>query len=134
MMTKHQSISDNKKGQAFEFFIFLFVIAIIIGILVLIFAGISYFFLNKGTSVDYPYSVEHSSIGWDKLWLKDDHTTVYCFDNPSFKDVIEKARSENKKVKVYYQDYVFRGSLCLSGNDEIGTTVITDIEIYEGGE
>lgn len=98
----------------------LFAIPFLIGIL----------FLNKGFSIDYPYNIEKSQF-WNKLWLKDDHTTVYCFDNEDFISIIEKAQRENKKIKVSYQEYVFRGALCTSGSERIGTVVVTDIKIQE---
>jgi len=112
----------NKKGQ-------MGVITIIIVIL-LIFIGfwIYSFFLNKGSSTDYPYNIEKSSF-WNKLWLKDDHTTVYCFDDERFIPIIEQAQKENKKIKVSYQEYLFRGTLCSSGSENIGTVVITNIEV-----
>lgn len=88
-------------------------------------------FFNSGTSTDFAYSIENTKVGWYKLWLKDDHTNVYCFDNNNFLPIIKEAQEKNKKVAVSYQDYWIRGSLCSSGNEKIGSTVVTDIKIIE---
>lgn len=111
-----------KKGQA-EVIIFILIVLVIVGGL-----WIYSLFLNKGVSTDYPYNIEKSQF-WNKLWLKDDHTTVYCFDDERFIPIIDKAKLENKKINVYYQEFMFRGFLCTSGSDNIGTVVITDIKI-----
>ena len=116
----------NKKAGIVEAIV---VILIIILAVVAFYYG-SLLFMNKGFSVDYPYNVENQKIGgWHKLWLKDDHTTVYCFDNEQFLDTINMAKSLNKKVRVDYQEYFFRGFFCTSGNDKIGTVVINSISI-----
>jgi len=117
----------NKKGLITEI---LFIL--IIGLLIL---GVAYgYFLitqNKGSSKDYAYTVEKTNF-WYKLWLKDDHTTVYCFDDDKFLKIIEDAKARDKKVKVTYQDYFFRGFFCTSDiGSDIGKTIITDIEVLE---
>lgn len=117
----------NKKADAFTAIIF--IVFLIAGLIALI-AGISSLFLNKGSSTDYPYTIEKSNF-WNKLWLKDDHTTVYCYDDERFTSVIQRAIDENKKVKVEFQEYVFRGSLCFSGSDKISEVVITNVEVME---
>lgn len=115
----------NNKGQiVLGVTIFLIILAIIVAVYL-----ITPLFFNDGTSTDYAYNVEKTKIGWYKLWLKDDHTTVYCFDDERFIEIIEKAKAEDKKINVKYQDYWFRGFFCNSGSDNIGTTVVTDITI-----
>jgi hypothetical protein len=116
----------NKKSQ-----VLVTALLCIIGLALIILAiyFIAPLFFNSGTSTDYPYTVEHTKVGWYKLWLKDDHTTVYCFDNERFLPIIEQAKIENKKVAVTYQDYFFKGFWCSSGSERIGKTVITNIEI-----
>ena len=90
-------------------------------------------FLNKGYSIDYPYNIEQQKIGgWYKLWLKDDHTTVYCFDDERFISIIETAKESESKIKVEYQEYILRGFLCSSGSDNINAVVITNIIIENG--
>jgi hypothetical protein len=116
--------NKNKKGRVGIIAILLIVILYIVGSLIWF-----QFTKNKGMSTDYPYTVEHTAIGWYKLWLKDDHTTVYCFKDIKLLDVINKAKAENKKIEVYYQDYLFKGTFCTSGNDKISTTVVTNIEV-----
>jgi hypothetical protein len=88
-------------------------------------------FFNSGTSTDYTYTVERTKVGWYKLWLKDDHTTVYCFDDERMLDIINEAKEQNLKVEVTYQDYWFRGSLCGSGSEAIETSVVTAIKIIK---
>ena len=115
----------NKKAQGvLACIIIVIFILFIIGLIM----WVSTLFLNNGSSTDYPYNIEQSKF-WNKLWLKDDHTTVYCFDDEKFLDIINKAKIENKKIKVSYQEYLFRGFLCSSGSDNIGEVVITDIEV-----
>lgn len=101
-----------------------------VGSIVLLLLVIPLFF-NNGTSTDYAYSIENTKVGWFKLWLKDDHSSVYCFDNNNFLPIIKEAQEKNKKVAVSYQDYWFRGFLCSSGNEKIGSTVVTDIKIID---
>jgi uncharacterized protein (UPF0333 family) len=119
-------MQKNKKSQSGVIW-FLICVVVIIAIMYIWFL----IFHNHGTSTDYAYSVEKSNVGWNKLWLKDDHTTVYCFDQDNFLEIIKKAQNENKKVKVTYQDYFIRGFFCSSGNDKIGETIITNIEVIE---
>jgi len=116
----------NKKAQ---FIGFVVIVLVAIGLFFLIY-WITPLFFNSGTSTDYVYTVEKTKF-WHKLYLKDDHTTVYCFDDERFLPILEQARTENKKVVVTYQDYFFRGFLCSSGNERIGTTVITNVEIIQ---
>jgi hypothetical protein len=117
----------NKKAQLVGIIV---IILLIIGGILLIY-WIAPLFFNSGTSTDYPYTIEHTKVGWYKLWLKDDHTTVYCFDDERFLPILEQAKAENKKVAVTYQDYFFRGMLCSSGSERIGTTIITGVQIVE---
>lgn len=117
----------NKKAQEG-----VIIVGVIVVLGILLIGGFFYLvslFLNSGSSTDYPYNVEKNAAGWTKLWLKDDHTTVYCFDDERFLPIIEQAKAENKKVTVYYQEYIFRGFFCSSGNENIGTVVVTDIQI-----
>lgn len=115
----------NNKGQLGVFIILIIVVGIIIGGIF-----IAQHFLNSGVSTDYPYSIEKNKI-WSKLWLKDDHTTVYCYDDDSFTPTLEDAKERGKKVNVYYQEYILRGFFCSSGNGKIGTSIITKVEVLE---
>ena len=86
-------------------------------------------FLNSGSSTDIAYGVEKNSY-WSKLYLRDDHKTAYCIDNPDLIAIAEKASVEKQKVKVSYQEYVFRGSLCFVG-EKYSSVVVTNIEVIE---
>lgn len=116
---------NNKKGLVG----FIMILLIILGII----GGAYVYFLitkNVGSSTDYVYTVEKTNF-WHKLFLKDDHSTVYCFDDEKFLDIIKKAQDDNKKIKITYEDYFIRGFFCSSGKDNIGTTIITDVKEIE---
>jgi hypothetical protein len=69
--------------------------------------------LQEGIATDYVYSIEKGKLsGWNKLYLKDDHKTIYCFDNPTYIDMLKTAQEKNMKVRVYYKEYLIKGSLC----------------------
>lgn len=119
----------NKKGQEI---VVVGMVVIILGALLLlgVYALISVF-LNSGQSTDIAYGVEKNNF-WTKLYLKDDHKTVYCIDKDdlNFIDIANKASINKDKVKVTYQEYVFRGSLC-SSDDVYSAVVVTDIEVLK---
>jgi hypothetical protein len=71
--------------------------------------------------------------GWDKgiLWyhmyLKNDHTTAYCFDNPEFIKIFDDAQKTQREVIVTYETYLVRGILC-SVSDKYEKVIITDVK------
>jgi len=113
----------NKKGQLMIVGGILFIV-VIIGILCLI----NILFLNHGSSIDIAYGVEQNTF-WSKLYLKDDHTTVYCMDDDNLIQIAKQASQEKLKVKVTYQEYIFRGTLCNLFNDKYNGVVVTNIEV-----
>lgn len=119
----------NKKGQFFESISIIIrclcLLALFFGIVLLI----TYITLNKGNSNDYVYGYEKQAFfGWYKLYLKDDHKTVYCFDDPSMANLLDFAKSENKKVNVNYQEYIFRGFFCM-GSEKYDSVVVNSINV-----
>ncbi|MCK9370045.1 hypothetical protein M0R04_09090 [Candidatus Dojkabacteria bacterium] len=115
----------NKKGF-FGFIIFLIII-LVLGFLAYTLYGMV---KQTGNSTDYIYTIEHGDFsGWNKIWLKDDHTTMYCYDNDNLTSILTQAQIDNKKVKVYYAEYIGRGWLCSTGSDNIKQVIITKIEV-----
>lgn len=82
---------------------------------------------QHGTSKDYVYGYD-TGILWNHLYLKDDHSTCYCFDDPEFIETIEEAQAADRKVLVTYEKYVFRGGLCWSA-DGYENVVVTKVGI-----
>jgi len=85
--------------------------------------------LEKGSSTDYVYGYD-KGIVWGHAYLKDDHTTCYCFDDDDMSEQFEYAQSNNVKVKVNYERYITRGFLCNCG-EKISTVIITKVEVVE---
>jgi hypothetical protein len=120
----------NKRGGLFlEFFVVLIMIIAILGFLTLIVALFSIPFLSHGSSVDVAYGVEENSF-WNKLYLKDDHKTVYCIDDNRLLQIAKNASLNKQKVEVTYQEYVFRGGLC-NFDDKYSGVVVRNIEVIK---
>ena len=74
--------------------------------------------------------------GWDKgiLWhhmyLKNDHTTAYCFDNLDFTRIFDEAQKTQKEVIITYETYLIRGSLC-STSDKFENVIITNVQFID---
>ena len=118
----------NNKGWVGVLGVFLIII-VLIGAFIGVIALISIPFLSSGQSTDIAYGLEQSSF-WGKLYLKDDHKTVYCIEKDSNLMKIADEASINKlKVKVTYQEYVFKGFLCGLFNDKYDAVVVKDIEV-----
>lgn len=108
---------------------------LIVGLIVLIilaafiFASyfLSQFILNTGSSVDVAYGVEQNAF-WTKLYLKDDHKTVYCIDDDTLRQIAQNAAQQKLKVKVYYQEYFIKGGFCNFDKD-YSTVVVKNIEV-----
>lgn len=86
--------------------------------------GCSY---QSGSSTDIPYGWD-SGFLWDHLYLTNDHKTVYCFDDSEVRKVLEEAERSQKKVRVVYNKYIFRGFLCYA-DEKYEKVVVTDIEL-----
>jgi hypothetical protein len=115
----------NKRGQLFVFGVILVVALVVGGIIWLINSS-----MVKGSSVDIAYGVEQNSF-WYKLYLKDDHKTIYCLDkdNQDLIDLAQRAAEDKLKVKVYYQEYWFRGTLCGGDTEKYDSVVVTKLEV-----
>ena len=71
---------------------------------------------QDGFSKDKVYAYD-KGILWNHLYLVNDHTTAYCFDD-SLWNSVKEAYENNKTVNVHYQTYLIKGSLCSTGNLE----------------
>lgn len=119
----------NKIGQEiWATFLTLIIIAIFLIGGTVIFSS---FFLNSGQSTDVAYGVEHNPF-WYKLYLKDDHKTVYCIDKSDVNliSLAETATKLKQTVKVTYQEYLIKGTLCSAGDNYKGV-VVKNIEIIK---
>lgn len=96
----------------------------LIVVLLLMLAGCTF---QSGSTRDY-------ASGWDEgiLWyhayLKNDHSTAYCFDDSVMRETFEYAKRNGKEVVVEYETYLFRGALC-SANKNYETVVVTKVWI-----
>lgn len=119
----------NKKAAVFGVFVIVMVVLMAVVLIVYGVISLSHVKTQSGQSVDYVYSVETGQLSrWHKLWLTNDHTTVYCFENLSFVPVLQDAQDKNIKVKVFYDEYFFKGVTCSTENSNIGIVVVSDIE------
>lgn len=66
--------------------------------------------IQEGTSTDTIYGYDKGPI-WNHVYLKNDHTTTYCFED-NLQDDIEQAYKNNTVVTIHYNKYWFRGALC----------------------
>lgn len=82
---------------------------------------------QQGTSKDYVYGYDKGII-WHHLYLKDDHKTCYCFDNPEFIATLKLAQEMNEKVIVSYETYLIRGSLCTAA-EGYENVIVTDVKL-----
>lgn len=118
----------NNKGQG-EFIGALVIILVVVGLIVGIIL-VATLFLSNGQSTDTAYGYEQSKF-WGKLYLKDDHKTVYCIEKDSkLAEIANQASIDKSKIKVTYQEYLFKGTLCPSG--DYNAVVVTDIEVLNG--
>lgn len=121
------------RSGLFQYILLLLILVACAFVVVLIVTPLTIPFLNSGSSVDIAYGLENNAF-WHKLYLKDDHKTIYCIDKED-NDLIElakRAARDKIKVEVYYQEYIFRGSLCtFNTNDKYNSVVVTKMEIVE---
>lgn len=74
--------------------------------------------------------------GWDKgiIWnhayLKNDHTTAYCFDSYVFAEMLDESQRTQKEVIITYETYFLRGWLC-STSEKHERVIITDVRWAE---
>jgi phenolic acid decarboxylase len=74
--------------------------------------------------------------GYDKGWiwfhayLKNDHTTAYCFDNPDFIDILKESQETQREVIITYETYLFRGFFCMT-SDKFDNVIITNVKFVD---
>ena len=113
----------NKKGWAGLIGIII-IFALIVSAIYVVFL----IFRSSGSSTDIAYGYEENAF-WGKLYLKDDHKTVYCIEkNSNLAQIAESASTLKKNVKVYYNEYFIRGSLC-SFTEKYDGVVVTKIDV-----
>lgn len=81
---------------------------------------------HSGQSIDTVYSVDKGPL-WSHLYLKDDHSTCYCFDNTEWYDMLKEGQKNGTKFVVSYETYLLTGGLCYCG-EKFDTVVVTKIE------
>jgi hypothetical protein len=117
----------NKKGQTGWIIFFLLIIIAVVGIIAL--KNVS---TQHGTSKDIVMGYDKGPI-WGHAYLKNDHTTAYCFDNDKFIPLLEESQTQDKEVIITYEKYVGRGGLCMASNN-YETVVITNVEMANNDE
>jgi len=86
--------------------------------------------LQSGFTKDKLHGYD-SGVLWNHVYLLNDHTTVYCFDDDRFIPILEQAKNNNNiTIEVAYNKYLLRGALCSSGQ-EMESVVITNIKIVD---
>lgn len=119
----------NKKGQE-GIFIFMGIVFAIGIILALIFF-VRYFNTpyQHGTSRDIVQGFDSGPL-WKHAYLKNDHFTVYCFDDDNLIPILEQAQKTQKEVIITYEKYAGRGGMCVAA-DNYETVIIKSIEWAE---
>ena len=79
---------------------------------------------QRGTSRDVVQGWDKGII-WYHMYLKNDHTTSYCFDNPQFIEIFDESLKTQREIIVTYETYFFRGGLCSAG-DKFDNVIVTD--------
>jgi hypothetical protein len=122
----------NKKGGTITIILIMIIAALITFIIININKNPTMeLVLQEGKSTDYVYTIEQGKIsGWHKLYLKDDHKTIYCFDNPTYVELLKTAQEKNIKVTVYYKEYLIKGALC-GAPTNVDAVVAYNIELKE---
>lgn len=98
----------------------IFIVVTILGVLLLSACG-----TQHGKSVDTIYGYD-TGIVWNHLYLTNDHTTTYCYQDPTLNIILEQALQNKSKVEVTYSKYIIKGSLCQSGTSSDGERVVVD--------
>ena len=86
---------------------------------------------QHGTSRDIVQGYDKGII-WHHAYLKNDHTTAYCFDNESFIPILDESQKTQREVIVTYETYLFRGFLCTT-SEKYEKVVIADIKFADEG-
>ena len=81
--------------------------------------------LQSGISTDRIYGYD-KGIVWNHLYLTNDHTTTYCFEDYQLQQ-IKDAYELNKTVKIEYERYVIKGFWCQAQQNQ-EAVVVTKID------
>lgn len=118
----------NKKAQeGFVVVILIILMLLIFGVILLY--GVSY---QSGTSKDIVQGYDNG-IMWHHAYLKNDHTTAYCFDDERFITILDESQRQNKEVIISYKKYVGRGFFC-STSEKFERVVVTDVQFSGDAE
>ena len=96
---------------------------VILGLFLILFLGGCTF--TQGTTKDVVQGFDKGII-WHHLYLLNDHTTAYCFDNDDFIPILKSAQESNQKVTVTYETNLIRGILCTT-SDKFERVVVTNV-------
>lgn len=81
--------------------------------------------VQRGTSTDTIYGTDYGIL-WHHLYLKNDHSTVYCYDD-FYDQQIQEARKANATVTVTYEKNILgKGTLCSAG-EQYEPVVVTGV-------
>lgn len=83
---------------------------------------------SHGSSTDTIYGWDNGPV-WGHMYLKNDHATAYCFPD-YMTEIIDAAYENNFTVKVTYETYLIRGSLCRT-SEKYDNVVVTHVEIIK---
>lgn len=92
----------------------------------LLISNVSAIVFQHGSSRDVVQGYDKGWL-WYHLYLKNDHTTAYCFDNPSFVSMLEQSQRTQREVIVTYETYLFRGFFCMT-SEKYDNVVVTNVE------
>jgi len=105
------------------------IIILILGILILSPIFVSALTFQHGSSRDITQGYDKGWI-WYHAYLKNDHTTAYCFDNPDFVDILKESQETQREVIITYETYAFRGFFCMT-SEKFDNVIITDIKFAD---
>lgn len=82
--------------------------------------------LQHGTSRDVVQGYD-KGILWSHMYLKNDHSTCYCFNNQEFIKTFDESQLTQKEVIVTYEKYIVKGSLC-NCDDKYEKVIVTNVK------
>lgn len=112
---------DNKAQVVGIFIFLLIVVAIVLGGFLLYSIE-----LQHGTSKDVVYGYDKGMI-WSHAYLKNDHTTAYCFNDESFIPLLDESQRDGKEVIITYSKYIGKGFFCTT-DSKYENVVITGVK------
>lgn len=82
---------------------------------------------QHGTTRDIVQGYD-SGILWNHMYLKNDHTTVYCFEkDTNFSEMFDESQRTQKEIIVTYETYLLKGSLCYH-SEKFDGVVVKDVK------